>query len=258
MKTTELVARATNAATRRCGLLRPLLLVLPLFGAACHNENEVFISRFRVHVHCQTAEGRAVPGVLVSGGKGSSARSDSQGNVALAFEGREGEEVSFRVERLPPGLELADGVDLRRVVLKNYTGEVSRGGISEIQHDIPLRNRLDSYVVMVYADHAGGQPIFANGAEVARLNSRGAAVFRHEGKPGEELVVAIQTGDDPRASRPDPKTQFQLPETDRLLKFHSDLVIAAVAPKPPKKHSKPAPIGPKKIIWDKLPSLHKQ
>lgn len=257
MRTKQSLPMSTNDTNWQRWFLRPLLLAVPLWVSACHNENEVFISRFRLHVHCQTSEGRAVAGVLVAGGKGSPARSDSQGNAALAFEGREGEEVSIRVERLPPGLELADGADVRRVVLKNYTGEVSRDGISELQHDIPLRNRLDSYVVMVYADQAGGQPVFANGAEVARLNSRGAAVFRHEGKPGEELVVGIQTNDDPRASRPDPKTQFQLPETERLLKFHSDLVINKVAPVR-RKIAKPARVvGPQKLGWGKLNSSSK-
>lgn len=228
-------------------VFRPGLLLSALLLVACPSEQTVTISKFRVRVHCQTQEGRAVGGVLLASGT-SSVRTDGQGNATLPFEGHEGEEVSFRIERLPSGLELVDHTPLRRVVLKSYGhGDPDRSGISDLQHDIALRNKKDAYTVLVYADDAPNLPVVANGAPVAKLNSRGAAAFRYEGKQGEELIVSISTGNNPRASLQDPKKTFQLGDTERLLLFHSELAIAA---QPPPKRATPKstkPNGPIRI-----------
>lgn len=245
-----LVRSFRTAAARGARVLaaRAALFALCIGASYCRGD-ETGAAKFRVRVHCQSIEGRAIPGVLLSGGRNVAVRTDTQGNAALAFEGREGEEVTLRVERLPPGLELADGSELRRVVLKAYAGSDSRGAISDIPHDIPLRNRKDGYIVLVYADQAADLPVVANGAETAQLNSRGAAAFRHEGKPGEELIVSIRTGENPRASRIDPKKTFILPDSDRVLTFHSDLTMAATAPAVQKQNRVKKTAQPMKIQW---------
>lgn len=186
--------------------------------------------RFMVKVNCHTQEGRAVSGVVLQYGS-QTARTDSRGMADLAFDGKEGDEVTLRVEKVPSGMELADRVTERHVVLKRYGADLDGLGGSVVPHDIMLRNRKDSYVVMVYAERAANLPVLANGKPVSRLNSRGASMFRYEAKPGEELVVGISTQDEPRANTPNPKKVFKLSSDEHLLLFHSELTVAPVITK---------------------------
>lgn len=197
------------------------------FVAEAASFSQTSNGRFIVKINCHTAEGRSVPGVVLRAGS-STARTDTRGAADLRFDGKEGDEVSFSIDKVPPGLELVERGNERRVVLRKYGAEVDSLGASVVPYDIELRNRKDAYVVMVYTDRAANLPVLANGKEVARLNSRGASMFRYQAKPGEELVVGISTQNEPRASTQNPKKVFKLADDEHLLLFHSDLVVSAV------------------------------
>lgn len=221
-------------------LLFGALAGLSLSAASCTPPStaQPMSGRYIVKVHCHTQEGRAVQGVLLHGNR-SSMRTDVRGIADLIFDGREGDEVSFKVEKVPYGLELADQISVRQIVLRRYGSETDATGANIIPADITLRNRKDPYVVFVHADQAANLQVLANGKPAARLNSRGASAFRYEAKPGEELVVAISTQNEPRASQQNPKKVFKLSMDEHILLFHSDLTIAPLPqPSGPVQHKK--------------------
>lgn len=206
-------------------------LAIPLAGALLGCGKGPGVSTYAVTVRCQTHDGRPVPLVALSSERApAGAVTNMKGIATLLFEGREGEEVPLTVDRLPADhSELAPGT-AHKVVLKNV-GAVGAQGI-EVGHDIKLRRTRESYTVLVAAEQVADLAVSGNGVKLARLNSRGAAAFRVEGKPGEELKVAILTENNPRASVQDPSKVFVLPESGGVLSFLSNLSIAAVAEEP--------------------------
>jgi hypothetical protein len=182
------------------------------------------VSTYELTVRCRTSDARPVPLVAISSERALvGSVTDSNGVATLLVDGREGEEVPLRVDKLPPDHTLATPGPERRLVLKNV-GKKGAEGI-QVVHDISLRRTKETYVVLVAAEQVAGLPITANGIEKAQLNSRGAAAFRLEGRPGDELKVAIVTASEPRASEPDPSKVFVLPENGGVLAFRSGLSI---------------------------------
>jgi hypothetical protein len=210
-------------------IMRPLYLPALLFGAlaGCGGKGPGVFT-YQIAVHCQTKDGRPVPLVSLSSDRAAaSAVTNMRGIATLVVDGREGEEVALRIDKLPPDhSELAAGAE-HKVVLKNL-GKVGPQGI-EVGHDIALRRTKESYSVLVAAEQTPDLEVTANGVKLARLNSRGAAAFRIEGKPGEEFKVAILTENHPRASTQDPTKVFVLPENGGVLSFRSNLSLSAVA-----------------------------
>lgn len=199
--------------------------------------------QYRIQVRCVMSDGKPVQGVRL-GGAGAGAmqvESDAEGNVALHVEGREGQEVGFEVLGVPPSLVLADGNTKRAVILKHYGARDARRA-SELSHEIRLRARKEPYVVLVSAAQAPGVEIAAsNAAEpVARLNSRSAAAFLTEGKPGDELKVTLLASRVSRQKAGDPTQTFILKEGENILAFQSDLYIKPVVAAAPKKVTRTA------------------
>jgi hypothetical protein len=202
------------------------------------------VSTYKLSVRCRTADGRPVPLVAVSSERALiSGVTDSNGIATLLIDGREGEEVPVRVDKLPPDHSLLGAGTEQKVVLKNV-GKLSAEGI-EVGHDVKLRRTKETYVVLIAAERVADLAVTANGVEKARLNSRGAAAFRLEGKPGEELRVAILTNSDPRASEQDPSKVFTLPEGGAVLGFRSGLAFAEEAAAPEIKKRKRVKVKPK-------------
>lgn len=183
-------------------------------------------TQYRIHIHCQLADGKPVAGVQIARSLQGSpvGASDAQGNLVLALEGkREGEEVEFAIAGVPPTLVLTEADKVRHVILKNY-GDLSQR-TSDVKYEIRLRPKKEMYVVLVRAEQAPMLPISANGAEVAHLNSRSAAAFRTEGKPGDELKVTILASRGAKVKGADPTQSFLLPEGGGILSFHSSLFL---------------------------------
>jgi len=219
------------------------------------------VRTYQITVHCQTKDGRPVPLVALSSERATvGAVTNMRGLATLIVDGREGEEVALRIDKLPPDhLELS--TTEHRVVLKNL-GKSGPQGI-EVGHDIALRRTRESYSVLVAAEQTPDLEVAANGVKLARLNSRGAAAFRVEGKPGEELKVAILTANHPRASTPDPTKVFVLPENGGVLAFLSNLSFAAlpevaVAPAKRKRKAKVVREEPKQIPFSQTLSAKKK
>lgn len=189
------------------------------------------VNTYQLTVRCRTGDGRPVPLVAVSSERAPvGSVTDSNGVATLIVDGREGEEVPLRINKLPPDHSLATPGAERRIVLKNV-GKTGSEGI-QVVHDVSLRRTKETYVVLVAAEHVAGLPVTANGVERAQLNSRGAAAFRLEGRPGDELKVAVVTASEPRASEPDPSKVFVLPEGGGVLGFRSGVSILAEAAVP--------------------------
>lgn len=189
------------------------------------------VNTYQLTVRCRTPDGRPVPLVGVSSERAPvRGVTDSNGVATLIVDGREGEEVPLRIDKLPPDHSLATPGAERRIVLKNV-GKSSPEGI-QIVHDVAVRRTKETYVVLVAAEHVAALPVTANGVEKATLNSRGAAAFRLEGRPGDELKVAIVTAGEPRASEPDPSKVFVLPEGGGVLGFRSGVSLLAEAAEP--------------------------
>ena len=196
------------------------------------------LTHYRIRVHCVLApDGKPVAGVRL-GGAGPGPKppppSDAEGNAVFEVEGREGQEVLFEIVETPVSLALADGAAKRSVVLKNF-GDGSRA--SELSHEVRLRTRKEQYVVLVSAEQAPGVEISTStGTEpVARLNSRSAAAFVTEGKPGDELTVTLLASRVSKLKASDPMQTFVLKGGDNLLAFHSDLYVKPVAVAAPRK-----------------------
>jgi len=210
--------------------MRRVLMCMLLWGSAAGCDLGRQPTRYRIHIHCQLPDGSPVAGVQIAktvGGK-PMLTSDAQGNIFLPIEGREGQEVQFAIAQLPQALKLAEGAESRRVILKNF-GVNNKQHTSDIAHEIRLRPKKETYVILVSAAQAPMLPIMANGALVAHLNSKSAAAFRTEGKPGDELKVAISAGKGAKVAGPDPQHTFVLPESTAILAWNSNLYI-----KPPK------------------------
>jgi hypothetical protein len=111
-------------------------------------------------------------------------------------------------------------------------------------HEIRLRPKKETYVVLVTAEQAPMLAIAANGTVVAHLNSRSAAAFRTEGKPGEELKVTLLASKGARVQGNDPTQTFTLPENSSILAFRSNLLI-----KPPPVRVKVTRAAPVLTSW---------
>ncbi len=181
-------------------------------------------TRYQIRIHCTLPDGTPVQGVQIAKGNDPIQSSDAQGDAFVRLEGREGQEVQFSIAKIPPTLTLAEGVESRHIVLKNLGGSVKKR-VSEIAHEVKLRPKKETYVVLVSAIQAPMLAVSANGEVVAHLNSRSAAAFRREGKPGDELKVTVLASKDARTKGSDPTQSFTLPEGGGVLSFHSSLVI---------------------------------
>ena len=181
---------------------------------------------YEVRVRCLLSDRSPVAGVELSGGA-QTALSDAQGVAAFSLPGHEGAEVTLTVTRIPPGLELGDRLTERHVYLKRI-GKAS----GAIVHDLPLRKKRETYVVMVAAERGADLPVYANGAEVARLNSRSAAAFRIEAEPKSELKVMLDTNGNKRASEQNPTHVFVLPPGSAVLAHRYSLVVTDPPPPP--------------------------
>lgn len=204
----------------------PPVLVLAVLGG-CEKNNQ--ISQYRVRVHCTLTDGTAASGITIARAGEPARESDAQGDVLLHLEGREGQEIQFEIAKLPTTLMLAEGSPIRKLVLKKLG---DKRAVVEILHEVHLRPKKESYVVLVSAAQAPMLAVAANGSEVARLNSRSAAAFRLAGKPGDELKVTILASKDAKTPGSDPTQSFTLPEKSGILSFHSNLFIKPVFRKP--------------------------
>lgn len=206
--------------------LLPVCMLAALGG--CERNNQ--ISQYRVRVHCALTDGTAVSGVAIARAGDPVRESDAHGDVLLHLEGREGQEIQFEIAKLPAALMLAEGSPTRKLVLKKLG---DKRAVVEILHEVHLRPKKESYVVLVSAAQAPMLAVAANGSEVARLNTRSAAAFRLAGKPGDELKVTILASKDAKTQGSDPTQSFTLPEKGGILSFHSNLFIKPVFRKPP-------------------------
>lgn len=236
-------------------ITRTLCLSIPLIGTllGCAGKGPG-VSTYAVSIRCQTHDGRPVPLVALSSERAAvGGVTNMQGIATILIDGREGEEVPLRVEKLPADHTELSGRAEHKVVLKNI-GKTGPQGI-EVGYDLKLRRTKESYTVLIAAEQVSDLDVSGNGVKLARLNSRGAAAFRVEGKPGEELKVAILTEKNPRASVQDPTKVFVLPENGGVLTFLSNLSLAAIAEEPAapaarrkrKQKQKPTDNEPKQI-----------
>jgi hypothetical protein len=231
-----------------CSLVLPVVASLLGGGLLGCRGAAPGINPYQLSIRCRTSDGRPVPLVAVSSERALvPSVTDSNGVATLLVDGREGEEVPLRIDKLPPDHSLVTPGAERRIVLKNV-GKVSPEGI-QVVHDVPLRRTRETYVVLIAAEHVADLPVTANGVEKAQLNSRGAAAFRIDGRPGDELKVAIVTASAPRISEPDPSRVFVLPEGGGVLAFRSgvSLVAEAAAPEVRKRKKVKVKNEPKQI-----------
>lgn len=193
---------------------------MPLLGACNRSQSETY----QVRVHCVTADGRPVAGIDLEG-EDQLLTSDGQGLAQFVVNGNEGKDVTVRIAKVPTEFELVDRQVERHVLLKNLgtTGNV-------VNYELRLRKKRESYVIMLSTEKAADLPVRANGAEVALLNSRGAAAFLIEGEPRSELKVVLETNGNPRASEQNPGHTFVLPENSAVLAHRYPLIIT---PPPP-------------------------
>lgn len=129
---------------------------------------------------------------------------------------------------------ISEGGEKRRVLLRRLR---SIGGgysvINIVDHDVKLRKRNLTYVVLLATNQFAGLPVVVFGVEKTRLNSRGVGMFLHEGKPGDEITVTVLTDSDPRIAPVSPKKTFVLPDTSTQLFWRTAFEIRKV--EPPKK-----------------------
>lgn len=222
--------------------------LLPLCGllCACDLGFSRQVTHYQIQIRCLLPDGKPVAGVQITTGEPRrTLRSDPQGLIGLPVEGREGQEVGFSISQLPPTLTLAEGTETRKVILKNYGG--SSRHARTLQHEIHLRPKRETYVVLVSAEQAPQVQVAANGTRVAQLNSRSAAAFRIEGKPGDELKVVLLASKSAQLRGADPQQSFTLPENSSILSFHSSLFI-----KPQPKIRTVTKTGPRIVKWNDI------
>lgn len=181
-------------------------------------------TRYQIRIHCTLPDGTPVPGVQIARTGESPQLSDAQGDAFLRLEGREGQEVLFSIAAIPPALTLTEGSESRKIVLKNF-GAVGKNRVSEVTHEVHLRPKTETYVVLVSAAQAPLATVAVNGDPLAALNSESASAFRWVGKPGEELKVTILASKDAQTKGSDPTQSFTLPDGGGVLSFHSNLFI---------------------------------
>lgn len=228
-------------------LLPLCLCVLALFG--CRLRGEVDQQTFVILIESRSNDFRPVQGLSVmSMARNEVARTDADGRALFSVVGREGETADFLVQP-PPGLLLAEGGERRRVVLKRL--RALSGGYSSVNivdHGVKLRRRKLPFVVLLATNQFRDLPVTVFGVERTRLNSRGVAMFLHEGMPGDELTVTILTEGNPLIAPVSPSKTFVLPDTPSQLFWRQDLTVRKVNTPPPvkknngKKRSFPTPV----------------
>jgi len=209
-----------------------LCLALPSFGIDCQQlmpHEDRSISSYTVEVRVRTRDGAPVQKVLISNpDSGAQGFTDPKGEITFRVDGFEGTAVSFRVERTPDGIVEVDDSTVHRMILKSIVGQKAAADPNKgvLTYDILMRRTREVYVVLVVTKGVADLPVSANGVQLGKLNSLGAAAFRIKGQPGEELKVIIQTEQrQHELTQDNPEQTFVLPAASSILSFASTLAL---------------------------------
>ncbi len=213
------------------------LVLCALFAslAGCADEQ----GRFPVVVITTTDDGRPLPDLPVTIGRGLAGKTDADGKLKVRVVGKEGARVTVTVAT-PKGYRPASTENA--VVLRRLSDIDGGGGRPlPIEHVVKFAPLQRQYAVLVRTD-APGLPVETFGTRQAVTNDKGVAMFLYEGTPGDELQVKLVTDARPDLRPQNPTQSFLLAQRSEayLVKEHF-----ATTKKEHKK--KPARVGPKRL-----------
>jgi hypothetical protein len=179
---------------------------------------------FPVSVMVYTDEGRPFPGMQLTIGD-KKCRTDASGHCNVGLVSTEGARIKI-LEDVPKGYNKVSKKDT--VVMQRLTDIKRSGEQLPIEHIIVVAPTVRHYAILVDAQYPG-LSIQTFGAQRAVTNSKGVAMFVHEGVPGDELKVTVSTAERGDFLPPNPVTNFKL-------SAHSDAYVVRerFTIKPPK------------------------
>lgn len=213
-------------------LVRSILLAL--VATACRGSEEPPPS-FPILVRVTSAEEGPVVGASVSLDGKRIGTSQGDGTMALSLPGHEGDVRDLAVA-CPEGFEAP--LKPLRVTLRRFSGAAS---VPELEATCrPLQHTI---VVAVRAVGGAGLPVLLRGKEIARTDESGVAHARFSLRPGEQLLLELDTRSDASLRPESPQKLFVVGERDDVYLFDAPLhrVVAR------SRRARSSPPGPRRI-----------
>ncbi|MCB9709123.1 MAG: hypothetical protein H6714_10080 [Myxococcales bacterium] len=173
--------------------------------------------------HAQEPNGAAVSGVAITLNTRRAGSTDAEGRLRVSMRGKEGALVNVQAE-CPLGF--THPRDLQPIVLRKILKFSQKPHSQAVEIAIPCKPSMMKTVVIVRADGQASMPVFIDGREVARTNTRGVAHLVVRMAPGTEFQVKIGTGHKPRLRPQDPSQTFVIPEVEGAVVFDQAFVMA--------------------------------
>jgi len=217
----------------RIGVLMFGLLV----AAGCEPQKE---QPFQLIVHITDDNNAPMAGIAVSAGKIPLGSTDATGTLERKLDSPEGTTILLGAE----APKLYKPVTPVKVVLRRLAGLSGQGSVP-IEQTLMLEAKEHKYAILLKTG-IPNLPVLAFGRQAAVTDENGAAMFLHQGEPGEELKVEIDTSQRKELQPQNPTATVVLPP-------HSDAQLieqrfrVPPPPAPPRPHRRPGPTLPKRL-----------
>jgi hypothetical protein len=212
------------------------VIFFALLVTGCQEQRE---QPFQLIVRVTDDTNAPMAGIPVLMGKTRLGVTDAAGTLERKLDSPEGSTVLLSVE----SPKLYKPVTPAKVVLRRLAGLSGQGSVP-IEQTLVLEPREHKYAILLKTG-IPNLPVRAFGKQTAITDESGAAMFLHQGEPGEELKIEIDTTRRKELQPQNPTTTVVLPpRSDAQLveqKFH------VPPPAPVHVHRKAGPTLPKRL-----------
>ena len=195
--------------------IKIIISIALLLTTACGETASPMHVQLNVKIRDDNSE--PVPGVKVLVNNKSIGQSDAKGQVSTALQGKEGRSVSIEI-KCPPGFKAL--LDSKQTIAIRYLRSLREPDqIAPMDKDFICAHTIHEHVLIVRTDNRKDIPIKLMGKAVAKTNDNGVAIWRIEGAPGEEILVTLDTSQQPQLRPASPYRRMLLPSKSRFMVF---------------------------------------
>ncbi len=198
--------------------LRAASMLFLLTG--CANGEEATKST-ALHVIVSNNDGEPLQGVSVNVDGSRAGVTDPEGLVSTILAGPDGRLVAIDIQ-CPDGWTPKEGIrrDLRLRHMRPL-GE-PHNDFTPLESHFVCSFPTRSHVLIVHTDGRADLPILVTGKKVGTTDSHGVAQVVIVGAPGDEVLVRLDTGDNPLLRPTSPSRRLILPDKSRFLVFEQE------------------------------------
>jgi hypothetical protein len=186
----------------------------------CANGEEATKST-TLHVIVSNNDGEPLKGVSVSVDGFQAGVTDAKGRVSAVLGGPDGRLVAIDIQ-CPDGWTPTKGIhrDLRLRHMRPL-GE-PREDLAPLESHFVCSFPTRSHVLIVHTDGRADLPVMVTGKRVGTTDSHGVAQVVIVGAPGDEVLVRLDTDDNPLLRPASPSRRLILPDKSRFLVFEQE------------------------------------